>query len=63
MPSITLDAPLVEFIKKYLDDHKLERFQAGKDDSIVSILREALFAWAEKQGVQKELLDFLKEKQ
>ena len=63
MPSITLDEPLVEFIKQYLKDHRLERLQAGKDDSIVSVLREALFAWAEKKGILKELLDFLKQQQ
>lgn len=60
--SLSLDAGLIEFIEKYIKNHELERLQEGKPVTIVSILREGVFAWAEKAGVLEELLAYLKER-
>ena len=58
--SVSIDEQIIGFIEKYLKDHKVERLRNGKDSSIVSIIREALFVWAEKHGVLDELLEYLK---
>lgn len=59
--SISLDEPLVNFIKKYLEDHKINRIKDGKDTTIVSVIREGLFLWAEKHGVLDQLLKYLQQ--
>jgi len=61
--SLTLDKPIAEFIKQYLKEHRIERMKEGKDDSIISIIREALFIWAENKGLTQELLEHLKSKE
>ena len=61
MGSLTLDEPLVQFIKDYLKDNKIERMKEGKDNSLISVIREALFVWAEQKGITKNLLEHLKE--
>ena len=58
--SVSIDEQIVGFIEKYLKDHRVERLRSGKDLSIVSVIREALFVWAEKRGVLDELLGYLK---
>ena len=59
--SISLDEDLVNFIKKYLDEHRVELMGAGKDTSIVSVIREGLFLWAKKHELLDELLKHLKQ--
>lgn len=63
MGSLTLDKPLVEFIKNYLENHRIERMKDGKDNSIISVVREALFIWAEQKGLTQELEKHLKQKE
>ena len=63
MRSFSLDEEIAQFIEKYLDDHKYERLKEGKDHSLISIVREGLFLWAEKEGVLEELLKHLKRKE
>lgn len=59
--SLSLDTPLLEFIEKYLANHKVERQLEGKANSIISVIREGLFLWAKENGVLDELTKFLKE--
>ena len=59
--SVSLDEEYVFFIKDYLKERKYERLKAGKDDTVISVIREALFHWAEKEGVLEELLKHLKQ--
>lgn len=59
MGTITLDKGFVDFLKKYLETHKIERMKEGKDTTSVSIIREALFCWAEKNGCIDELYAIL----
>jgi len=61
--SLSLDKPLVEYVEKYLANHKIERLKDGKDASIVSVLREALFLWFDHQGLTEDVLKFLEQKQ
>ena len=60
--SLSLDKNLVEYVEKYLANHKFERLKDGKESSIVSVLREALFLWFEEKGLTEDVLKFLKQK-
>ena len=60
--SLSLDKNLVEYVEKYLSNHKFERLKDGKESSIVSVLREALFLWFEEKGLTEDVLKFLKQK-
>jgi len=59
--SISLDEEFAKFIEDYMEKNKFERLRAGKDVSIISVVREGLFLWAEKEGVLEELLKYLKQ--
>ena len=61
--SLSLDKSLVEYVEKYLANHKIERLRNGKDASIVSVVREALFLWFEEKGLTDDVLKFLAQKQ
>ena len=61
--SISLDREIVDFIRTYIKEHRGERLRQGKDTTIVSIVREGLFLWAEKHGVLEELLEHLELKE
>ena len=61
--SISLDKDFVEFLKKYIKEHRIELLQAGKADSIVSIIRQGLFYWAEKEGLLEEFQKYLKQRE
>jgi len=58
--SITLRKSEVGFIKKYLKEHANERLREGKALSVVSVIREGLLLWAEKEDVLDEFLRILK---
>jgi len=49
-------------MKEYLKNHKIDRMEKGKPLTMASIVREAIFLWAEKNGVIDELKKFLEEK-
>ena len=57
--SLTIDSDIIEFIKEYVDKHRIELAKAGKDTHIVSFLREAFFTLLEKKGLEKEFEEFL----
>jgi len=61
--SLTLDKPIASFIKRYLEENRIERMKEGKDNSTISVIREALFIWAENKGLTQELLEHLKSKE
>jgi len=61
MRSLSVDRALVEFVEKYMTNHKLNRMKAGKPTTIISAFREGLFLWAEREGVLDELMAFLKQ--
>lgn len=63
MGSLTLDQGFIDFLKQYLETHKIERFQNGKDMTTISIVREGLFLWAEKNGVLEDLKAHLKQQE
>jgi len=63
MGSLTLDKPLANFIKDYLEKHKIERYKAGKETTIISVIREALCVWAEQKGLTEELTSYLEPKE
>lgn len=60
--SMSLDRPFLDFIEKYLKNHKVERQQEGKSLTMISVIREALFLWAKEKGVTDELMKFLEQK-
>jgi len=50
----------VYILKKYLKEHANERLREGKALSVVSVIREGLLLWAEKEDVLDEFLRILK---
>lgn len=61
--SLSLDKSLVEYVEKYLANHKIDRLKDGRPISIVSVLREALFLWFKEKGLTEDVEKFLEQKQ
>ena len=59
--SLSFEALLVDYVEKYLKDKKLERQREGKDTTIISVFREGLFLWLEKEGLLEDALAYLKQ--
>ena len=57
--SISIGKGIIEFMKSYLKQHKMDRLAEGKDTSMASIIREALFLWARENNVEEDLKKFL----
>jgi len=61
--SLSIGKEIIQFMKDYLEKHRLDRLAAGKDDSMASIIREAMFLWAKEHKVEEDLKKFLTRKQ
>lgn len=60
--SVSLDRGLADFIDKTIKEHKINRMKKGKDVTIISVLREALFLWFEQEGLSAEAEKYLEQK-
>lgn len=59
--SISLDRNILDFIEKSIKERKINRMKVGKDITIISVLREAVFLWLEKEGLSADAEKYLKQ--